>query len=283
MMQKSDRTKLLPSNALENKCLGISVSESPDLDRLGLLDIHFQMMLGELVRTVIISGGSLYYGGDLRSKGITAFLVEELHRYGRRDRSLKVCLAWSVHQSMSAEQIAEQKKILGLFGEIYFLSPDGRRINDLDNKLPPQTFSLEESAASLSGLRVFMADNTDARIVLGGKREDFKGRMPGIFEEVLLSLERRQALYLVGGFGGATFDVIQTLRPTCAEWLPPLSDNPPLDERVSKGLEKISETAIAMKWDGYENGLSDEENSLLSASYRPSEVAALVGRGLGKL
>lgn len=282
-MQKSDRVKLLPPNALENKRLGISVSESPDLDRLGLLDTHFQMMLGELVRTVIISGGSLYYGGDLRPKGITAFLVEELHRYGRRDRSLKVCLAWSVHQSMSAEQITEQKKMLGLFGEIYFLSPDGQCINDFDNNLPRQTFSLEESVVSLSGLRSFMADNTDARIVLGGRREDFKGRMPGIFEEVLLSLERRQALYLVGGFGGATFDVIRTLRPAYAEWLPSLSDSRYLDKRVSKGLEKITETAIAMKWDGYENGLSDEENSLLSASYRPSEVAALVGRGLGKL
>ena len=36
-----------------------------------------------------------------------------------------------------------------------------------------------------------------------------------------------------------------------------------------------------MEWDGCDNGLSDEENSLLVASYRPSEIAALVGKGLG--
>ena len=58
-----------------------------------------------------------------------------------------------------------------------------------------------------------MASNADARIVIGGKREGFRGAMPGIFEEVLFALERRQPLYLAGGFGGATLDVIRKLRP----------------------------------------------------------------------
>ncbi|WP_270374772.1 hypothetical protein [Marinicauda sp. Alg238-R41] len=284
MMSKDEaRTDLLPPDALKGKRLGISVSDSPDLDRLGLLDTHFRMTLGELARAVVIAGGSLFYGGHLQPEGITNFLVEELHRYGRRDRPLKVCLAWTVHRLMTAKQIAEQKEFLGLFGEVFFLSPDGQRLDGPVDEPPQQSFASEEHAAALSGLRSFMTDNTDARIVIGGKREGFQGNMPGIFEEVLFSLERHQPLYLAGGFGGATLDVIRTLRPAFAEWLPALPDGAEPYQRLNDGLVRLGEVASAQKWDGYENGLNEEEGCLLAASYRPSEIAALVGKGMGRL
>ncbi|PQA86021.1 hypothetical protein [Hyphococcus luteus] len=283
MSNNEARTELLPPDALKGKRLGISVSDSPDLDRLGLLDTHFRMTLGELARTVVIAGGSLYYGGHLQPDGITNFLIEELHRYGRRDRPLKVCLAWTVHRSMTTEQIAEQKDFLGLFGEIYFVSPDGQRLEGPANEPPQQTFTPEEHAAALSVLRTFMTDNTDARIVIGGKRAGFEGAMPGIVEEVLFSLERRQPLYLAGGFGGATLDVIRTLCTADAEWLPPLPGAAEPDQRLTDSLAQLSKVVATQKWTGYENGLSAEENRLLAASYRPSEIAALVGKGLGRL
>ena len=42
-----------------------------------------------------------------------------------------------------------------------------------------------------------------ARVVLGGKLTDYRGFLPGIFEEALLTLEQKQPLYVLGGFGGA--------------------------------------------------------------------------------
>ncbi|WP_027263373.1 hypothetical protein [Sedimentitalea nanhaiensis] len=53
MAAEQHRTDLLSADALHGKQLGLSVSDSPDLDRLGLLDTHFRMTLGELARTVI--------------------------------------------------------------------------------------------------------------------------------------------------------------------------------------------------------------------------------------
>lgn len=276
------RTKLLPHDALKGKSLGISVSDSPDLERLGLLDTHLRVTLGELARTVVLAGGSLFYGGDLRPEGITRFLVEELHRYGRRDRPLKVCLSWTVHRSMSAQEIAAQREFLGLFGEIYFLSPDGRRLDGPTNEPQKKSSTQEERATALTALRAFMTENTNARIVVGGKREAFQGAMPGIIEEVLFSIERRQPLYLAGGFGGATVDVIRTLHPAHAEWLPSRADAVDYDG-LQEGLHRLSSAVAACNWDGHENGLSEAENRLLAASYRPSEVAALVGRGMGNL
>ncbi|RKT34735.1 hypothetical protein BXY70_0756 [Roseovarius halotolerans] len=282
MNGEAPRTELLPADALKGKRLGISVSDSPDLDRLGLTETHFRMTLGELARTVVIAGGDLYYGGHLQPEGITAFLIDELHRYGRRDRPLKVCLAWTVHRRMSAEQLAEQNEFLGLFGEIHFLAPNGIRLDGPVEGAPREDFPAEERAAALTGLREHMTGNTDARIVVGGKRAGFEGRMPGIVEEVLLSLERRQPVYLAGGFGGATLDIIRTLRPEFTEWLPPQAGAPEADARLTEVLRRINQVAVEKGWDGFANGLSDDENRLLVASYRPSEISALVGRGLGK-
>lgn len=283
MVAEQQRTDLLPADALHGKQLGLSVSDSPDLDRLGLLNTHFRMTLGELARTVIIAGGSLYYGGHLQPGGITSFLIEELQRYGRRDRPLKVCLAWTVHRAMTQDQIAEQKDLLGLFGEIHFLSPDGDRLDGSVDEPAIEDPPADERSRSLTGLRTYMTINTSARIVIGGKRTGFQGVMPGIFEEVLFALERRQPLYLAGGFGGAALDVIRKLRPDYAKWFPSTHDAPAPDERLLKGLERIEETVAAAKWNGFENGLNEDENRLLAASYRPSEIAALVGKGMGRL
>ena len=283
MNGETPRTELLPIDALKGKRLGISVSDSPDLDRLGLTETHFRMTLGELARTVVIAGGDLYYGGHLQPEGITAFLIDELHRYGRRDRPLKVCLAWTVHRRMSTEQIAEQSGFLGLFGEIHFLAPDGKRLDGPVEGAPQKDFPPDERAASLTGLREYMTDNTDARIVVGGKRAGFEGRMPGIVEEVLLSLDRSQPVYLAGGFGGATLDIIRALRPELTEWFPQQAGTPDADARLIEGLRRIHEIAKENDWDGFSNGLDDDESRLLAASYRPSEVAAIVGRGLGRL
>jgi hypothetical protein len=58
---------LLPSEGLRGARIGISVSDSPDLDRLGLLEIHFRLALAEI--GVLVSGGTLAYGGHLRRDG----------------------------------------------------------------------------------------------------------------------------------------------------------------------------------------------------------------------
>ena len=42
-----------------------------------------------------------------------------------------------------------------------------------------------------------------ARIMLGGKLNGYLGFLPGLFEEVLVSLEHSNPLYVLGGFGGA--------------------------------------------------------------------------------
>ncbi len=274
---------ILPPNALGGRSLGISASESPDLQRLGLFEDHFRLALGEIARTILFAGGQIFYGGHLREDGYTQYLINELQRYGHRDAPLKVCLSYTEHQRMSSAEIETQREHIGLFGEIIFLDPNGSPM-DFTPPDDPSGFepTEDEVAGSLTGLRRFLVSATDARVVIGGKRSGFLGRFPGIIEEVLVSVEADKPLYLAGGFGGATLDAIGALVPENSSWFPRYEAEQDDFEKLAAGLQALKEAAEASKaW--MDNGLSEQENKRLAASYRPSEIAALVGHGLGSL
>ena len=70
------------------------------------------------------------------------------------------------------------------------------------------SFELEarESSEGLTAMRSMMCAETDALVVLGGDMQGYASWMPDAAEEVLLSLESRQPVFLVGGFGGCVRD-----------------------------------------------------------------------------
>lgn len=276
-------TALLPEDALSGMRLGISVSESPDLDRLGLFEEHFRLTLGEITRAIVSGGGELLYGGHLRADGYTAFMKGELQRYSRRDRPLLVCLAWQVHRAMSLTELAQFADELGLLGRIACLDPDGREVDPSAGRgeAPDLDVEPELCRRSLTSMRRYMLPRQRGRVFLGGKREGFQGELPGLMQEALLTLEYRQPIYLAGGFGGATLDIARALKVDDGSWIPP--SEPPQDPRYAKGYELLLETARSPEWLGLHNGLTDSENRRLAASHRPSEIAALVSLGLGRL
>jgi len=116
---------MLTSRALHNVSVGVSVSESSDLARLGLIESHFRLALGEIARGRPRSRRGLVYGGHLASEGYTAFFASELRRYGRRDRPLVICLPWLVHRRESLSRLRMWQHDLGLYGQIIYLDPVG--------------------------------------------------------------------------------------------------------------------------------------------------------------
>jgi len=275
---------LLPHDALRGMRLGISVSESPDLARLGLLETHFKLALGELARCVLVSGGELAYGGSLRPDGYTSFLVQELHRYSRRDRPLRLCLSCNEHRSLTLSALAGQKVALGLFGSMVCLDADGHEVDPAVGRaeMPSAALDVATQGKALTSLRRYMAACTHGRILLGGRREGFQGDMPGVLEEALITLEHRQPIYLAGGFGGVTLDIIAALGVDDTSWLPLSPTAPANDARLAAGLAKLAHLRAAQDWPGLNNGLTDNENVQLARTYRPSEIAALISLGLGR-
>ena len=129
--------------------------------------------------------------------------------------------------------------------------------------------------------------DTDACIAIGGKMGPtvtampdgtkktswYSGRIPGVFEEILLSLEARKPVYLCGAFGGATAAAVELLQgriPREFSW--DYQKQAPHSEALRgllaehgmawKDYPEMAAFCAAVGVNGVSrvNGLSDEEN-----------------------
>ena len=275
--------ELLPHDALSGRRIGISVSDSPDLGRLGLLTSHLRLAVGEIARAVLLADGSLAYGGHLDPDGFTPFLAQELDRHGAAHGRLLVCLAWSVHRALDLAELKRREVALGLVGRVVYLDLDGHEIPmDTDRGAAPEPVAGEDVARGLTAMRRYMAAHVDGRVLLGGRRAGALGRFPGLMEEALLALEVKQPLYLAGGFGGVTADIADALGVGLG-WLDPAGDEPPAAGGEAGRQALARHRASAEPWTVLRNGLTGDENARLAASHRPSDIAALVTLGIGRL
>lgn len=258
--------------------LGVSVSESPDLDRLGLTETHLRIALGEVARAALVAGGRITYGGHLDPDGYTAFLIHECERYGARDRPFTGCVPWPVHAGLTPEEIRDLRRGIGLLGHYVYLDINGSVIENRETTgAAEEALDRETTIRALSGLREYMTGHTDARLVLGGKRTGYEGRMPGVVEETILSLRARRPIFIAGGFGGAAGDVAVGLGLDPDGWLGLV------DRGTDPDIAELIRAAEESGWVPTANGLTVEQNRQLAISYRASEIASLVIVGLTNL
>ena len=257
--------------------IAVSTSESPDMAVFGLSDDHLTDAMAELALHLLASGARLGYGGDLRKGGFTELLFELATRY-RRDAaddeaqvSVTNYLAWPVHATMDRACLEDLKTSLSGVGEIVCLDLHGQRLplggTDF-NRRPALTNS--DWTVGLTAMRRVMRTETQVRIVLGGPVDGFKGSMPGIAEEALLSFEARQPLFLVGGFGGCTRDIAETLG-LVDRWVGSRPNWSRRSEFETYGLSDLR------------NGLSDNENRTLAHTPHIDQAVILILRGLFRL
>jgi hypothetical protein len=277
--------RILSQNALRGVSIGISVSQSADLARLGLTEGHLRLTLGEIARSMLVLGGGIAYGGHLDPGGFTVFLLSELKRYGRKDRPFRMYLPWAEHRRVPLSRLADLSKDLGLYASVVCLDPEGKPVDPALGRTEAPAVEVDRVAIarSLTAMRIHMGNVTQGRVLIGGKRHGFQGVLPGLIEEALLSFEKGWPVYLAGGFGGVTLDILRALNEEDAAWLPETRDSPPPDSRWLAGIESLKRLSSDSKWGGCNNGLTDQENRRLAATHRPSDVAALVSMGLGRL
>ena len=253
-----------------------SVSENPDLQPLGLSDGHLRDAMETLASQLLAFGYRLAYGGDLRRGGFTEQLFEFASRYDRTRQSngqlgIVDYLAWPVHARMPAE--AKQALAEGLVGvaEVVWLSPEGLPLSLQEcPDQPIDDLSTADWAEGLTAMRKTMLGCTAARVVLGGRVEDYSGAMPGIAEETRLALEASQPLYLLGGFGGCARDIAESL-DLAAPWQS--------SHRDWDGRRWFEEFDCA----DLNNGLTLEENRSLAKTPHIDEAMLLTLMGLERI
>ena len=276
--------RLLPAGSLAGRVIALSVSDSEDLAAMGFVPTHMQLALAEIARVVFVGGARLLYGGDLRAGGHTELLLHELSSYARAKGSLTLCLAWSVHRRTALASLEKTDQRLGIRGEIRALDATGQPLADWRANRPAQAMADMPEAdkqAALTAMREDMCAMEQARITFGGRRRS-GDILPGVLQETGMSLARQHPVFLVGGFGGITLDMAAAIDPRCLALRPASASGP--GPAAAAGLADITARAAAGGgWALLHNGLGNNENLRLAATHRPSEIAALVATGLGRL
>jgi hypothetical protein len=275
-----DDPDLIPPGALRGVTVGLSVSDSADLFRLGLDEQHINLAVGEITRAILIAGGTIAYGGWLRPSGFTHQLMDEVRRFGVARHSLTLYVALPEHRDLGRDVLDNVDRQLGTWGKLTTLDIHG---DPVDWRTLPQSavpLADDDRVAAYSGLRRHMADRIDGRVLVGGKLRGYVGAIPGVIEEALLAVERSQPIYLAGGFGGAAAAVARRLHAGDLTWLPPgLPDGE--DEPGAQGaLRRLESLVSESGWKVSNDGLTSERRAQLSASHRPGEIASLCVVGL---
>lgn len=166
----------------------------------------------DLGRHLLSRSATLIYGGDMRPGGFTEFILDEASIL--KDRLIETVphvenhLAWPLYIS-DKEITAWRAKYTQVMTTIEHEIPD-----DVDEGLDKDTFLPPSSPLNsyiwsrcLTEMRKQSISSSTARICAGGKLSGYKGKMPGVLEEIILALEAQKPMYLLGAFGGVVGDV----------------------------------------------------------------------------
>ena len=283
---------------LLGKKIGISISDSPinELKSNGQNTTHLSRLSQCVANYILSRGATLIYGGDLRKNGYTEQLLQEAQvlkdRLKTRDIYLKNYLAWPIYLADTQEVKKWKAQYRGSL-EMKEIPVD-EAVSDLiqtDKKfLPPDTVdNCYVWSKSLSKMRYEMIKNCDARICAGGKKVGYKGKMPGVLEEILIASELGCPLYLLGGFGGIVHDVCELLKNNkCSDALTEQWQDlrnkgyRELLQRYKERGEEVDylELQNKLRCINLNNGLTKEENEILFNTVYVDEAVQLILKGL---
>lgn len=274
----SDPT-IIRRDALLGRKIAISVSGSADLARLGLGEEHCRLVVAEVGRAIMLAGGTILYGGDLRPDGYTWVLVDEARRFGGGRPVLELCLAEPAYRPLREADLTQADRTLGDIGKVTLITSAGSTIPVADAHVSDAEF---DAPAALTAMRQYVSGAVDGRLIVGGKLSGYSGTEPGVIEEARLTWEAGKPVLVAGGYGGAAAAIARHLRPQdFDEWAPQGFPQGADDERVTEALEEAGKAYHAHAPDfsaGAESALRT-----ITISHRPGDIATAAVQLLSRL
>ncbi|MHB8111705.1 MAG: TIR domain-containing protein [Syntrophorhabdaceae bacterium] len=206
-------------NLLSNLRVGVSISDVPN-DGYGENHLPVSQSVRfaqDLARHILARSGTLIYGGDLRKDGFTEFILNEAialkNRLNTDEVHVENCLAWPIYKE-DKEMVAWRSNYRAVMKTVESAIPDDIASDiDKDTYLPPSTPQNKYYwSRCLTAMRLNSIDSSDVRICAGGRLFDYSGKMPGVLEEILIAIEKKKPLFLLGAFGGVVGDICKVLR-----------------------------------------------------------------------
>lgn len=283
---------------LEDKKICFSISEASeeqkDLKFYALKDI-----MCELIRYILYFGGSIYYGGDLKyNRGgnfnLLKTMSDVLDIYKKINENLKDIpiynfVAYPLTETISVGDKAKYRKLIKFQESIPDGYPTGLVSDELKDIFNIKSLEhLQKWAVSLTEMRKKLISEVDTVIIMGGKVTGYKGKYPGILEEFLIASNMKKPIYLLGGFGGASKEIIRIIKGSDSKVFEEekqfRENNPFYMEMYEKDVDiKYFEICKRIKDNAYlqlNNGLTQDENDILFNSEDAEEIIGLIIKGM---
>ncbi|GGP00040.1 hypothetical protein GCM10011612_18750 [Actinomyces gaoshouyii] len=270
-------------HTLSGRRLGISVSPSEDLERLGLSESHLDYAVSELAQLTFLHGGTLVYGGRIKRDphDMTTFMAEQAERYATTTggSAFENLQPWSEFLAATKEDLREFEDRIQNVGSLWIAFGDKKLSLAEANRhrLSYGNGDTLDHMRTLTEMRLLAASTTDARVLIGGRlQRSCYAVSPGTLEETYLQLQADRPVYICGGFGGIGAVVAKAVGlPTPDGYTAAIPDETGDTKRM---LASISE-----KWWSIDTGLSEAELTDLAVSHHPSTIAGLILRGMNRL
>lgn len=284
--------------SLRNKNIGVSISDpiKEDLIRIGQDKSHLVHLSQDIARHLLTRGATIIYGGDLREDGFTKFIFNEAQalqaRLHSNDIHIKNYIAWPIYKN-DTDEVKQWKAEYRPVAQMLEIRPPidiSDLIADENSFLAPNCArNLFVWSRCLTEMRSKMINECDIRICVGGKHVGYKGRMPGVLEEIIIAAKMKRPLFLLGGFGGITASVCNLIesgnlpQEFTLEWQIQNNIGQELFDFISSRdkhyFDDYSLIRI-LKFETLHNGLNREENIKLFKTPFIDEALYLVLKGI---
>jgi hypothetical protein len=303
---------------LDKQKIALSISESDDIKRCGLLPEQLDDAMVEISRHLLVRGAVLAYGGHVGSDGYTRALADlvaahqSLSTLPQLER-IENFVGWPLpFAKMPVDRKAELMKLV-----TFVRTPRPSGVEKLDPHAfltEPEFFPADSPARryawarGMTAMREQQSSQTMARIVIGGKvgptetaqpnggrqQSWYTGRIPGVVEEAISTLQAGRPLYLCGAYGGAAALLIDLIEGrTRDEFTWDYQKQAPHAEamreiydqeggqwfdypEMTKYLSDLGVSGLSRL-----NGLTEEQNRALFKSRDVSSIVGMLLEGLG--
>jgi hypothetical protein len=180
---------------LTGLAIGISISEAeaPLLSNLGLTAADINQVTVELCRRLVSLGAQVVLGHQWRPGGVMEAVARFAQVYQPESRTpiIHNYLAFPDRAALSPQERQRLAPVVAIY--------------DDDHEMPSRREALHQ-------MRQRMTEACHARICLCGRLTQSEGYMPGVIEEVAMTLGGNRPVYLSGMMGGTTRLLTQFIR-----------------------------------------------------------------------
>lgn len=199
--------------------ISISISDNPvsTYSDQHLHADHLKRLSQDLSRHLLARAGIIIYGGDLRKDGFTQFILDEAialkTRLNTDSIHVENHLAWPLYLS-DPEITAWRAKYDNIIKTVEHKIPNDIAKNIDEKILIPPTGTENKYIWSrcLTLMREESIEGSHARVCAGGKLAGYHGKMPGVLEEIIISIEKNKPIFLLGAFGGVVGQICKTIK-----------------------------------------------------------------------